>query len=174
MAVCPKCGSQVADGAKFCASCGAPMQPVPPASSASPAGSSAPPPAQPTSTGQSGIAPNVAAMLTYVPVCLVGLICAILFGFILEPFKNQRFVRFHAWQSLAVHGALLVFWLAWMVISGILTAILHIFALITLPVSLLVGLGALVLMIFLMLKAYANESYKLPVIGEWAEKQAGT
>ncbi len=172
MALCPKCGSQIADGAKFCASCGAPIAATPPV--APPA--SAPPPAQgqPFPATQSGLGPNVAAMLAYLPLCLIGLICAVLFGFILEPYKTDRFVRFHAWQSLAIHGALIVFWIAWFIVSTALTAIARVFALITVPVSGLVGLGTLVLMVFMMIKAYNKEMYKLPIIGDWAEKQANT
>ncbi len=172
MPFCPKCGSQVADGAKFCASCGAPID-----SAQSVAGSASPPPAaqgQSPPAIQSGMGPNVAALLVYIPLCLIGLICAVLFGFILEPYKRDRFVRFHAWQSLAIHGALIVFWIAWFLISTVLTAIARVFALITVPVSALVGIGALVLMVFLMIKAYNMELYKLPIIGDWAQKQANT
>jgi uncharacterized membrane protein len=118
--------------------------------------------------------PNVAALLVYIPLCLIGLICAVLFGFILEPYKKDRFIRFHAWQSLAIHGGLIVFWIGWFIISAALTAIARGFALITMPVSTLVGLGTLVLMVFLMIKAYNMELYKLPIIGDWAQKQANT
>ena len=172
MAVCPKCSSQVADGVKFCGSCGfaigpasgAPGVPTP----------QAPQQGQSSSGGQGGITPNVAAMLTYIPVCLAGLVCAILFGFILDPYKKDRFIRFHAWQSLAVHGAFIVFWIGWSIVSAGLTAIMRAFAFITLPVSMLVGLGALVLMVILMVKAYGMQTYKVPFIGEWAEKQANS
>jgi uncharacterized membrane protein len=166
MAMCPKCGTQVAEGAKFCGSCGAVTEAV----AAAPAVSPAPPTlqAQSSSGGAGGIAPNVAAMLTYLPVCMIGLVCAILFGFILEPHKNDRFVRFHAWQSLALQAAFIVFW----IISSVLIHLAHGFAVITVPVSMLVGLGALVLMVILMIKAHGRQSYKVPVLGEWAEKQA--
>lgn len=170
MALCPKCGSQVADGAKFCGSCGSTIDSAANASGASRPPSS--PQGQPSGVGKSGIAPNVAAMLTYTPLCLVGLVCAILFAFVLEPYKKDRFVRFHAWQSLAIHGALIVFWIGWSVVSGVLTAISRMFAFISIPVSGLVGLGTLVLMIILMIKAYGMKTYKLPVIGDWADKQA--
>jgi uncharacterized membrane protein len=68
---------------------------------------------------------------------------------------------------IAVHGAFLAFWIGWFILSVVLAAIAHLFAIITFPISLLIGLGALILMI----KAYGNESFKLPVIGEWAEKR---
>src|SRR5882757_6119154 len=132
MALCPKCGSQVADGASFCGSCGSAIgaAPSPPAV----------PPAQPFVQGQAataatgGIASNVAAMLTYIPVCFIGLVCAILFAFILEPYKNDRFIRFHAWQSLILHVVFIVFWIGWVIFTAILTAISNKLAFITVPI----------------------------------------
>jgi uncharacterized membrane protein len=176
MALCPKCSSQVADGAKFCGSCGSPIDSAPnaPGTSGPPPLPTPPPQGQPSGMGQSGMAPNVAAMLTYIPLCLVGLVCAILFAFVLEPYKKDRFVRFHAWQSLAIHGALIVFGIGWSVVSAVLTAISRMFAFVSVPVSVLVGLGTLVLMILLMIKAYGMQTYKLPVIGDWADKQANS
>ena len=172
MASCPKCGSQVANGASFCPSCGSPIGPAP-----SPA---AVPPSQPSVQAQAptaapgGIASNVAAMLTYLPLCFIGLVCAILFAFVLEPYKRDRFIRFHAWQSLALHVVYIVFWIGWMIFSMILTAITPKLAIITVPVFMLVGLGALVLIVILMVKAYGNQLYKLPVLGDWAEKRANS
>jgi uncharacterized membrane protein len=170
MASCPKCGAQVVTGANFCPACGSPIGAAP-----SP---TAIPPAQPSVQEQvstaapGGITSNVAAMLTYLPVCFIGLVCAILFAFVLEPYKKDRFIRFHAWQSLALHVAYIVFWIGWMIFSAVLTAITPKLAFITVPVSMLVGLGTLVLVVILMLKAYGNELYKLPVLGDWAEKRA--
>jgi uncharacterized membrane protein len=170
MAACPKCGSQVTDGTKFCSACGAAVES---ASSTPPAlPSQPPPPATAASGGQSGMAPNIAAMLTYIPLCFIGLVCAILFGFILDPYKKDRFVRFHAWQSLAVHGAFFALSIGWFIFSAVVTAIIHFFAIITFPISILISAGALVLMVILMIKAYGNESFKVPVIGDWADKKA--
>jgi uncharacterized membrane protein len=128
---------------------------------------------QTSTAGQGGLAPNVAALLIYIPICLVGLVCAILFGFILDPYKNDRFIRFHSWQSLAVHAFFIVLWIGWTVVSMGLTAVLHAFAIVTIPISMLIALGAFVLMILLMIKAYNSELFKLPLVGDWAEKQSG-
>jgi uncharacterized membrane protein len=107
-----------------------------------------------------GMDPNVAGLLSYVLGWVTGLIF-----FILEP-KN-KFVRFHAMQSIITFGAFSVFWfvigmfslipvlgIAFSVINGIL------------------GLIALVLWIILMVKAYQGETFKLPIAGDIAEKQA--
>jgi uncharacterized membrane protein len=168
MAICSKCGSQVAEGIKFCGNCGSPVD----SGSKAPGVPGAPPPASSSAgAGQGGMAPNVAALLVYVPFCFVGLVCAVLFGFVLEPYKQNRFIRFHVWQSLAVHAALLALSIGWMICAGILT-IIHFPAVLVIPLNMLIGVGGLVLMIVLMLKAYGNQTYKLPVVGDWAEKQA--
>ena len=51
-----------------------------------------------------GLAPNVAGLLCYVP-CCIGFVFAIVAA-IVE--KQSRFVRFHAFQSLLLHGAIFV------------------------------------------------------------------
>jgi uncharacterized membrane protein len=170
MPLCPKCGSQVTKETKFCGACGSSVEPAP---NAPPLAPSQPAREAPAPTGgQGGMAANVAAMLTYVPLCLVGLVLAILFGFILEPYKRDRFIRFHAWQSLAVQVLFVAFWFGWFIFSFVLTSIARMFAIITVPISMFIGLGAFILMVILMIKAYGNQTFKLPVIGDWAEKQA--
>ena len=170
MASCPKCGSKVADDAKFCGSCGATITPSTVTPAVTPSQPS--PPGPTASDSQSGIAPNVAAMLVYLPVCLIGIVCAILFAFILDPYKQDRFIRFHAWQSLAIHICLVGFFMVWQFFFFVLAFITHGLAVLLVPLNLLVGFGALVLMVMLMIKAYGKETYKVPVIGDWAEKQA--
>ena len=71
-----------------------------------------------------------------------------------------------------MHVVVVGFWIGWTIFSMLLASMARFFVFITAPVSLLVGLGALVLMVILMLKAYGKEMYKLPVVGDWAEKQA--
>jgi uncharacterized membrane protein len=169
MAQCAKCGSPVADGVKFCGACGSSSGPEAnaPLSPASPAS----PPEASGSAG--GIPANVASMLVYLPLCFIGLVCAILFGFVLDPYKQNRLIRFHAWHSIALHVAFVAFWIAWTIFSLILTSVIHFLAIITVPISMLVGLGALVLMVILMIKAYGGDTLKVPFISDWAEKQAG-
>jgi uncharacterized membrane protein len=55
----------------------------------------------------------------------------------------------------------------------LVAAIIHFLAFILAPISLFICLGVLVLMVFLMVKAYGNQTFKVPVLGDWAEKQAG-
>ena len=173
MATCPKCGAQAADDAKLCPACGATLEPKTGAPSlpASPT----PPPGGGTTTGaQGGMSPGMAALLVYIPFCLIGVICAVLFGFILEPYKRDRYIRFHAFQSLALHVSLIVLWVGVIVFSSFAGAVVHILVFLIIPLELLLGLGILILFVFMMIKANGMQMYKLPVIGDWAEKQANS
>ena len=99
---------------------------------------------------------NIGGLLSYI------VIIAIVF-LIVEPMNNYKFIRFHAFQSI-------FYWIAVIVIFMVIGLVLplSIWVLIYWPLRLL----SFILMIFLMFKAYNNEKYKLPVIGDLAEKQA--
>lgn len=111
-----------------------------------------------------GLEPNVAALLSY----LAGWITGLVF-FLLE--KDNKYVRFHALQSLVVFGGLTVAWIALSVFWGVLAALrlYFLFPLLNLMNGLL-SLGGLGLWIFLMIKAYQGEKIKLPVVSDIAEK----
>ena len=109
----------------------------------------------PTSTG---IQPNVAALLSY----LLGWVTGLIF-FLIE--KDNKFVRFHAMQSMVVFGGLTVFNIVLSMLLSILGIYFGLFFLFR-----LVWLAALVLWIVLMIKAYQGEKFKLPVAGDIAEK----
>jgi uncharacterized membrane protein len=100
-----------------------------------------------------GMDQNVAGLLCY----LVGWITGIIF-LVLE--KDNKFVKFHAIQSIIVFGALTV---AWIILSFI--------PLIGWIINMLLGILGIILWIILMVKAYRGEKYKLPVAGDIAEKQ---
>ena len=72
--------------------------------------------------------------------------------------KDDRLVRFHAWQSIIASGALLIFWL-------IARAILW-------PLALIMGLAWTVLLIFMAVKTCQGQDISLPVVGGLAEKLA--
>ncbi|MBI2468030.1 MAG: DUF4870 domain-containing protein [Candidatus Rokubacteria bacterium] len=115
------------------------------------------------------MAPNVAGLLAYV----LGLITGVIF-LVIEPYKNDRFVRFHAFQSIFFNIAVIVVMIGWMILSLLLAALTGgVLALIMFPLTLLIQLGILVYWIFLMYKAYNNERHMIPFIGELAAKQAG-
>src|SRR5258708_2008790 len=90
---------------------------------------------------------------------------------LVQPYKNDRFVRFHSFQSIGVCLAAVV-----------LGAILRIagFALFFIPVlghllvwllSMVVGLAFFMIWIVLIVKALQGEMLKLPLLGELAEQQ---
>jgi len=125
-------------------------------------------PVPPPPTGSSGptnlgMAPNVGALLCYVP-CCIGLIFSIVVA-VVE--KQSRFLRFHAFQSLLFHAALIVCWVGLTILGFILSAV-HL-GLIMIPIQLLVGLAVLGLHVLLMIKAYNNEQYELPTLGAMAK-----
>jgi uncharacterized membrane protein len=113
-----------------------------------------------------GVAPNVGGLLCYTP-CCVGLVFSVVVA-IVE--KQSRFLRFHALQSLLVHGVALVLGVGLTVAQVILGMIAGPLALLVWGVQVLVGLGFLALTIVLMVKAHANEEYRLPTLGELAQK----
>ena len=157
MAFCAKCGAQLTEGTSFCASCGTPVS--------SAAGG---PPAPPVATG-TAMTSNVAGLLTYI----LGLITGIIF-LVIEPYKNDKFVRFHAYQSIFFNVALIVFWIAYTILASILGVVsLGILAMVMGLFGLLISLAIIAYWIFLMYKAYNNELYKIPFIGDLAAKQAG-
>jgi uncharacterized membrane protein len=114
-------------------------------------------------TRSAGLADNVAGLLAYVT-----FIPAVIF-LVLEPYNKSRFVRFHAFQSVFLTVAAV----AIHIVLGILTVVPFL-VLLTFPLHALVSLAWLVASILLALKANQGQTYKLPVIGDLAEKQANT
>ncbi len=100
-----------------------------------------------------GLEANVAGLLCYVLGWISGLV------FILIE-KENKFVRFHAMQSIIVFGAITVASIIfrWIPFIGSI-------------LNLLLSFLALVLWIVLLVKAYQGIMYKLPWAGNLAEKQ---
>jgi uncharacterized membrane protein len=110
----------------------------------------------------SGLSDNAAAGIAYIT-----LIPAIVF-LIVAPFKNSSYVRFHAWQSI-------FFFVAWAVIDILVAMVQNIVpsaVFLTLTVLQLVALAIFVVWIFVFVSAFNGKLFKLPVIGDLAEKQA--
>jgi uncharacterized membrane protein len=98
-----------------------------------------------------GMEQNLAGLLCYV----LGWITGIIF-LLLE--KDNRFVRFHAIQSIVVFGAFMVI----EIILGFIPVIGWI-------LTSLLGILAFILWIVLMVQAYGGKMYKLPIAGDIAE-----
>lgn len=154
MAFCPNCGAQVAGS--FCPNCGTPVT-----GSTAPGGSGATYTAPPPSSVQgSGLTENLAGALCY----LLGLVTGIIF-LVIAPYNQNKFVRFHAFQSIFFNLAWIVFWIIWTFLSVMLHGIGFL-------LSPLIGLAFFVLWLYMMFSAYQNKRVKLPIIGDLAEKQA--
>jgi|SRR5882672_7494655 len=117
---------------------------------------------------------NVAGMLCYLPICCINLVFSIIW-FASEP-KENRLLRFHALQSLLLIGVFFVVSvICWFLAIAIAvtpvpgsTAGWGLFGLL----RLVVGLIFLVISIIGCVKAYQGEMWKLPIIGDIAEKNA--
>ena len=101
-----------------------------------------------------GMEQNLEGLLCYV----IGWVTGIIF-LILE--KDNKFVRFHAIQSIVVFGAFTV-------LAVIFYYIPHNWWIL----KLLLGIFAFILWIVLMVKAYSGQMYKLPIAGDIAEKNS--
>ncbi len=136
-----------------------PVDPIPPAT---------PPsiPATGARTGSTGLPTNVAAALACIP-----LIGGIIF-YVLE--KHDQFVRFYAMQSIIFGGAWVVFTVIWNVLYTILAHIPVLgwmFALLLWLVWAVWSLGAVVIWIITMIKAFSGVRWDIPYIGPIARNQ---
>jgi uncharacterized membrane protein len=114
-----------------------------------------------------GLEPNIAGLLCYVP-CCIGLVFSVVAA-IVE--KQSRLVRFHAFQSLLIHAAAVVLWIGLTAVQMVLGAIgLGMVGALVWIVSMVAGVGLLVICILLMIKANSGEEFELPVVGPMARQ----
>jgi uncharacterized membrane protein len=149
MPFCPNCGASV-DG-RFCAKCGTAITAGGPGDSPT---SSAP-------AAGTAMADNVASALCYV----LGLITGILF-LVLAPYNQNRSVRFHAFQSIFMHVAMIVIWF---VLSFLFSITLHFFGALLIP---LLWLAFFAVWLYMIISTYQGKKVVLPVIGGIAQQQA--
>ena len=95
-----------------------------------------------------GLPKNTAAALSYALAWVTGIVMLLI--------EKDPFVRFHAMQSVITFGILTL--LSLVPIIGWMLS----------PFIMIVGF---VLWLVLILKAYQGEKFKLPIIGDFAEKQ---
>ena len=129
-----------------------------------------PPPVQ-TAKSSTGLDENIAALLSYIFGWVGGLVF-----FLIE--KESRLVRFHAMQSILLSASaivgFIVLWVLWIVFAIIGAMVADALSLI---VSIVGGLlmfvlwiGILVAVVMCLIKAYQRQYFKLPVLGNFAEK----
>jgi uncharacterized membrane protein len=109
-----------------------------------------------------GLDGNVTALLGYI-IWIVALV-----SLLIE--KENKFVRFHAVQSLLYHAAIIVAFIALTIITVFLSFISGTLASLFSMLYMLLWLGVLVGIILLAVKSFQGQMFKLPIIGDMAEK----
>ncbi len=170
MSACQTCGTALVADTRFCQSCGSPTETQPDVSTPVAEGAAAAATvSQASPTGSKTMDTNVVGALTY----LAGFVTGIIF-LVLDPYKANSFVRFHAFQSIFFNVAWIAFWIVWMILSAVLTPLTAgIFGLIALPLMLIFIVAGFGIWVFLMYQAYQQKLYRLPIVGRFAAEQAG-
>lgn len=113
-----------------------------------------------------GLAPNIASLLCYICPPITGII------FLLIE-KENKDVKFHAWQSV-------VFGLAWFVVTMALQLLAYIMGSIAGVLGVIVdfftpfvSVAAIIIWVVCLIKAYQGEKWRIPVLGDFAAKKAG-
>jgi uncharacterized membrane protein len=143
---CPQCAASMPDAAAFCPGCGRAMRPVERAQ------------------GTVGALPEtLAGALAYF------LLPAIAF-LLVEPYNKNRFVRFHSFQCLGLGLAGVVVGALLRVVGFALFFVPALGRLLFLLVSMVVSLAFFAVWVVLVVKALQGEMFKLPVVGDFAER----
>ena len=129
-----------------------------------------PPPVQ-SGKSSTGLDENIASLLAYIAGWVTGLIF-----FLIE--KNTRLVRFHAMQSILLNVLVIIVAIVVGIVISILVLILGqlsgalagIASLLSVLFWLVFGIAVLLAWVLCLIKAYQGTMYKLPIIGEYADK----
>jgi uncharacterized membrane protein len=127
-----------------------------------------PPP--PTAGGQAtstGLDPKLAGLLCYI----LGLVTGLIF-FLIE--KTNPVVRFHAAQSIVFSVATIALWIVLTILSIIVYQISWTLGNLFNLITLLIWLGLFIVWIILLVKGYSGQKWKLPFLGDFAERMAGS
>ncbi len=160
--VCPSCGAPLSEKARFCPNCGggisAPSKSDAPAVTLTAAAAPARGPQSAAVNNVSGVPENIAGLLAYFILPAIAFLT-------IEPFKRNRFVRFHSIQCLLTIGVLVI-------AQFVLVLLGKVMPLLVLSLYGLLILAELALWLLLLYKAFQHETFKLPVLGDIAETLA--
>ncbi len=119
-----------------------------------------------TTAANSGLSDNAAGAIAYLTI-----IPAIVF-LVVEPYNKNSYVRFHSFQCIFLCVAAIVLDIAFGIVLTIVTMMfpLAFFGVFLWPI---VNLFWLAVIIICIVNAYQGKRFKLPIIGDFAEKQAG-
>lgn len=147
---CSSCGAEMGDSAAFCPKCGKSS-----GVQSTVGGAAAAPSATPTAAASgAGLQDNVAGLLAYL------FIPAIIF-LLVEPYNRNRFIRFHSFQSIFTG-----------IFSMVVHTVLWIIPVIGWVIVPFFSLLMFIVWVVCMIKAFQMQYFKLPFIGDLAEKQA--
>ncbi len=147
MPYCCQCGKPAQPADVFCAACGARQASSPPS---------------PTDYLGS-INPRTASILCYIPI--IGWICSIVV-LASSRFRDNREIRFHAFQGLYL-------FVAWLIVDWVLGPISHFSCFrfhVMPPVAGLLKLAMFGAWIYMMVTVSQGRMVKLPIIGELADR----
>ena len=177
MPYCNQCGTFVVDEDRFCPTCGTrqypegvtppppkqqpprPVTPPPAAEASATAGTAGAASVPPTAVKPGALQPHIAAMLCYIPA--MGWIAALVF-LLLEGYRHDRYVRFHAFQGLFLAVLWLIFKSMFFPFHGHDLPFMGFRALWLLLVIVLQVVG--------IIKTLSHQPYRIPVLGDLAEK----
>ncbi|MEZ5423487.1 MAG: DUF4870 domain-containing protein [Pyrinomonadaceae bacterium] len=124
-----------------------------------------------------GLDNNIGALICYVGnlVCALGLIYSII---VLVTDKVNKLPRFHAMQSILLSVTYLVVYIIATIFSVVIFALtaatnsslIGLLSMVVWLVMIVVFIGLFILMIIAAIKAFNGEVYKIPVIGNFADK----
>jgi uncharacterized membrane protein len=147
---CPDCATQMPGGVRFCPGCGRSMQVITRAQ------------------GKVGmLSENLAGALAYFTI-----LPAILFLFV-EPYRKNIFVRFHALQCFLYTAAIVLLGVALRLTDYVLFVIPVLGPLLVVVIDAVAALAAILLWCVLVAKAWRGETFKIPLLGDFAERYAG-
>ena len=163
MAFCIKCGTQVGDTDKFCGGCGAVQEHAAAGEGNSSSASEAPSGAAKAASGPkewlNSLDPKTASMLCYIPV--IGWIGSVIV-LASERYRNSAETRFHAFQGLYL-------FVVYLIVEHVLAPILR-FENMGFQIDNLLKLALLGTWVFLMVKTSQGIVFRLPVLGELADR----
>jgi uncharacterized membrane protein len=122
----------------------------------SPLSAGAPPPLDPGSevADAAALPKNFLVVLCYVFLVVAGMV-----ALAIEPYRRDRDLRFHAWQSLLFVGLIFSVNVLGVVLRGLGLNLLF-----------LLRLGLLAAYLLLILQAIRGVKVRLPLLGDWAEQ----
>ncbi len=168
MAFCANCGTALNESSSFCVNCGHASRPA--TGGGTSGGVTGAATTLPITTGATsvdgGLTSNMAAALSYI----LGFISGAVF-LALESYKNDRFVRFHALQSIFYSVACIAFSFGWRILWMMVGEVSGFVYVALIPVRMLISLGMFLFWLFLMYQAYNRREFRIPIIGQIAARQ---